>query len=277
MAPRPSLLRPSLPVRVALSALTRPQVHRYGDDPSQVADLHLPRRHAGPHPVAVVLHGGYWQTRFGKLVCRPLAADLAARGWAAWNLEYRRLGKGRGGGGGWPMSFDDVAAGVDHLATLADPRLDLDRVVLVGHSAGGQLALWAAGRSRLPAGAVGAVPRVEPRAVVALAPVTNLARAGVHARTLLGGTPEQVPDRWAQADPSVAGAPPVPVVVVHPAADRTVPLLRSREYAARALGGDVTLVEVDGEGHRDPIDPGSRSWDAATAWLARTGLVPIAR
>ena len=268
--------RPSLPLRVALSALTRPPLHRYGDDPSQVAELHLPRRPTGALPVAVVLHGGYWQTRFGKLVCRPLAADLAANGWAAWNLEYRRLGDGRGGGGGWPMTFADVAARLDHLAALEDPRLDLDRVVLVGHSAGGQLALWAAGRTGLPAGAVGAGPRVRPRGVVALAPVTDLVRAGAHARTLLGGTPEQVPDRWAQADPVAAAAPPVPVVVVHPVADRTVPLARSREYVARARsrGGDVTLVEVEDEGHRDPIDPGSRSWAAATAWLARTGLVP---
>ena len=269
--------RPSLPLRIALSALTRPTVHRYGDDPSQVAELHLPRRRPGPHPVAVVLHGGYWQTRFGKLVCRPLAADLAGRGWAAWNLEYRRLGEGRGGGGGWPMTFADVAAGLDHLATLQDARLDLDRVLLVGHSAGGQLALWAAGRAQLPAGAVGAGPQVQPRGVVALAPVTNLVRAGVHARTLLGGAPEQVPDRWAQADPLAAGAPPVPVLVVHPVADQTVPLARSQEYVARARsrGGDVTLVEVEDEGHRDPIDPGSRSWAAALAWLGRTGPVPV--
>ena len=210
-------------------------------------------------------------------MCRPLAADLAGRGWAAWNLEYRRLGEGRGGGGGWPMTFADVAAGLDHLATLQDARLDLDRVLLVGHSAGGQLALWAAGRAQLPAGAVGAGPQVQPRGVVALAPVTNLVRAGVHARTLLGGAPEQVPDRWAQADPLAAGAPPVPVLVVHPVADQTVPLARSQEYVARARsrGGDVTLVEVEDEGHRDPIDPGSRSWAAALAWLGRTGPVPV--
>ena len=269
----------SLPVRIALSALAGSEQHRYGDDPSQVADLHVPRRRTAPHPVAVVLHGGYWQTRFGKLVCRPLAIDLARRGWAAWNLEYRRLGDGRGGGGGWPMTFDDVAAGIDRLADLGDPRLDLDRVVVVGHSAGGQLGLWAAGRPRLPAGAVGSAPRVQTRAVVALAPVTDLARAGVHARALLGGTPQQVPERWAQADPLSAGAPPVPVVVVHPAADGTVPLARSRSYvaAARAAGGDVTLVETPLEGHRDPINPASRSWEAASGWLAERGFVAAAR
>ena len=113
----------SLPVRIALAALRRPERHPYGGDASQIADLHLPPGH-GPHPVVVVLHGGHWRTGFGKLVTRPIAVDLARRGLAAWNLEYRRLGRG----GGWPMTFEDVGAGIDHLATLADPRLDLARL-----------------------------------------------------------------------------------------------------------------------------------------------------
>lgn len=250
-----------LEVRVALSLLRRGATHPYGPDPSQVAELHLPRGN-GPHPVAVVLHGGYWQTQYGKLVTRPLSLDLAARGWAAWNLEYRRLGTGRGGGGGWPQTFEDVAAGVDHLATL-DAPLDLSRVVLVGHSAGGQLALWAAGRPQLPDGAVGSVPAVSARAVVALAPVTNLERARVHAEQLLGGTTDQMPDRWAQADPVRAGAPSVPALVVHPTGDETVPVKRSREYA-EVTG--VQLVETSGV-HRDPIDPTSQAWHTAVRWL----------
>lgn len=264
-----------LPLRIALSLLTRPAVHRFGDDPSQVAELHLPRGR-GPHPVAVVLHGGYWQTQYGKLVCRPLAADLARRGYAAWNLEYRRLGTGRGGGGGWPMTFADVADGIDALADVAATGrtafegggsrpvpLDLSRVSLVGHSAGGQLALWAAARPSLPAGAVGASPRVVAARAVALAPVTDLSRARVHAEALLGGTLAAVPDRWAQADPVRAGAPGVPVLVVHPTGDQTVPVKRSREYAA-ATGCE--LVETAGV-HRDPIDPTSEAWAAAAAWL----------
>jgi len=252
-----------LELRIALSLLRRGSRHRLGPDPSQVADLHLPVG-GGPHPVAVVLHGGYWQTRYGKLVTRPLALDLVARGWAAWNLEYRRLGSGRGGGGGWPMTFEDVAGGVDALAGL-DAPLDLTRVVLVGHSAGGQLALWAASRARLPAGAVGALPSVDAQAVVALAPVTNLARARVHAEQLLGGRAVQVPDRWAQADPVRAGAPGVPALVVHPVGDETVPVERSREYA-RLTG--VDLLETPGR-HRDPIDPASAAWAAAAGWLQR--------
>lgn len=254
-----------LEVQVALSLLRPGRRRRLGPDPSQVADLHLPRG-SGPHPVVVLLHGGYWQTKHGRIVTRPLALDLVARGWAAWNLEYRRLGTGRGGGGGWPMTFEDVAVGIDALAEV-DAPLDLSRVVLVGHSAGGQLALWAARRASLPAGAVGAAPRVPASAVVALAPVTNLVRARVHAEALLGGTPDEVPDRWAQADPVRAGAPGIPSLVVHPSLDATVPVARSREYAA-ATG--VELVETAG-GHRDPIDPSSPAWAAAVDGLARLG------
>jgi acetyl esterase/lipase len=259
----------SLVTRIALSALARPHRHAFGPDPSQVADLHLPAG-AGPFPVVVLLHGGYWQTRYGKLVMRPLAADLTRRGFAAWNLEYRRLGSGRGGGGGWPATFDDVAAGIDALADLGDPRLDLDRVTVVGHSAGGQLALWAAGRPGLPSGVPGADPRVGLQAAVALAPVSNLAAAGGVARMLMGGGPDQVPERYAQADPVRRVPLPLPVLLVHAADDATVSVARSREYArlARARGGDVALVEPATGGHRAPIDPTSEAWEAAATWLA---------
>lgn len=250
-----------LELQVARSLLHRGSRHSLGPDRSQVADLHVPTG-PGPHPVAVLLHGGYWQTRHGRLVTRPLALDLARRGVAAWNLEYRRLGEGRGGGGGWPMTFDDVAGGIDALASL-DAPLDLSRVVLVGHSAGGQLALWAARRPLLPVGAVGASPRVVASAVCALAPVTDLARARVHAEALLGGEAAAVPERWEQADPIRAGAPGVPALVVHPTADETVPVKRSREYAA---SHGVELVETPGT-HRDPIDPSSGAWATAVRWL----------
>ena len=255
--------------RVALSALTRPARHRYGDGHSQVADLHVPRG-AGPFPVAVVVHGGYWQTRHGRLVTRPLAADLARRGWAAWNLEYRRLGDGRGGGGGWPQTFDDVAAGIDALAGLDDPRLDLGRVVAVGHSAGAQLALWAGARPGLPEGAPGAAPRVTVDRVVALAPVTNLASAGKVARRLLS-VPRlrDAGERLEQADPLRRVPLGLPVLLVHPRDDETIPVERSREYAAavRAAGGEVALVEPERGGHRAPIDPRSDAWRAAAEWL----------
>jgi acetyl esterase/lipase len=224
-------------------------------------------RGPGPFPVAVVLHGGYWGATYGKLTTRPVSADLARRGWAAVNVEYRRLGRGQGGG--WPATFDDVGGAIDHLAVLGDPRLDLGRVVAVGHSAGGQLALWAAGRR------VAAVPV---HAVAALAPVTDLARAGAQARLLLGGTPDDVPERYAEADPIRRAPLDVPVLLVHPADDPLVPVRRSRAYAetARARGGDVELVEPPSGGHRAPIDPRHPAWHAAAGWLEARRALPAA-
>jgi len=255
----------SLGWRIARSALRRTaQRHRYGDHPQQVCDLHLPAG-SGPHPVAVVLHGGYWQPPYTKLIMRPLCLDLVRRGYAAYNVEYRRLGRD---GGGWPMTFDDVGAAIDLLAGIGDVRLDLERVTLIGHSAGGQLALWAAGRAELPAGAPGAAPHVTGERVLALAAVCNIAHAGRVAVALLGGTPDVVPERWAQADPIRRIPLAVPVALVHGARDETVSIARSREYAAaaEAAGMRVTLIETGGA-HRDPIDPQSAAWHAAAEWL----------
>ena len=257
----------SLVRRIALSSLTRPARHRYGPDSSHVADLHVPHGE-GPFPVAVLVHGGYWQTRYGKLIMRPLAGDLVARGWAAWNVEYRRLG--RGGGGGWPATFDDVAAGIDALAEVGDPRLDLARVTGVGHSAGGQLALWAAGRPELPAGATGADPTVRLTHVAALAPVASLTSAGAFEHALMGGTPDAVPERYDQADPMRRIPLRIPVLLVHPLDDGTVSVLQSQRYVkrARAAGADVTLVPPRRGGHKAPIDPVSESWRAPARWLS---------
>jgi acetyl esterase/lipase len=255
----------SLALRIASAALRRPaSQHHFGEHPRQVADLHTPAA-PGEHPVVVVLHGGYWQPPYTRLIMRPLCLDLVRRGYAAYNVEYRRLGRD---GGGWPQTFQDVAAAIDHLAALDDASLDLGRVTLLGHSAGGQLALWAAGRAWLPPGAVGSAPAVQPVGVVALAAVCDLERAGKPARELLGGGPTAVPGRWAQADPMRRLPLEVPVGLVHAVKDETVDVQRSRDYAAaaRAAGGVVSLTEAPG-GHRDPIDPSTRAWAAAAAWL----------
>ena len=133
--------------------MIEPVIHRYGSDPAQFGELWLPD--GGQLGTVVVLHGGFWQAAYDLSLGRPLAADLAARGYAAWNLEYRRVG----GGGGWPATFEDVAAGIDLLAALP---VETSRVVAVGHSAGGHLGVWAAGRAGLPDGAPGARSRASP-------------------------------------------------------------------------------------------------------------------
>ena len=217
----------------------------------------------------MIIHGGYWRARYGRRPSRAIAADLARRGVAAWNIEYRRLGRGQRGG--WPATFDDVAAAIDHLGKLDDPRLDLRSVTAVGHSAGGQLALWAASRRDF------AVPV---RRVVAQAAVCDLAAAGEPAHALMGGTPSAVPDRYAEADPMRLLPLGVPVLLVHGADDETVPVARSRRYleAARSAGDAVELIEPSPGGHRAHIDPRSAAWDATARWItadAHQGAVTV--
>lgn len=246
-------------LRMALDVLSLPERHRYGNAHRvQACELWLPRG-AGPHPVVVVIHGGYWRARYGKALMRPVCGDLARRGLAAWNIEYRRLGRGQGGG--WPSTFDDVAAAIDLLPEVARGRLDLHDVGVFGHSAGGQLALWAASRPD------SAVPL---RRVAAAAAVCDLAAAGAVARELVGGSVEAVPERWAAVDPMRLVPLGVPIRLVHGAEDATVPVRRSRRFleAARAAGDEAELIEPEPGGHRVHIDPRSAAWRAAVEWLA---------
>ena len=260
---------------IAELLLTRGRTHRYGTHPSQRADLHLPAGD-GPHPVMVLIHGGSWRKRYGSFLMRALARDLVKRGWAAWNIEYRRLGEG----GGWPATFADTAAAIDHLAHLSAP-LDLARTTLAGHSAGGHLALWAAGRGRLPArraAELGGHPRVPVAGVISLAGVCDLAGAyrdwhGGAVRALMGGSPEELPERFALGDPLALVPLAAPALLVHGRLDETVSVKLSRSYAraSRAAGGVVELVEIDGPAgrHRAHIDPRGAAWAAVTDWLAR--------
>ena len=168
----------------------------------------------------------------------------------------------------------DVAAAVDLLAAIGpDHRLDVDDVAVVGHSAGGHLALWVAGRRLLPAGAPGSDPVVTPRVAVGLAPVADLAAAerdGVGSGAVgdfLGGGPADVPDRYAIATPAVAED--VDVVVVRGSADDVVPAAYTIPPGSRP--GDVTVVDIAGDDHFDLIDPASRSWAAALSALGLAG------
>jgi acetyl esterase/lipase len=248
----------------------------YGPQPPQRAELRVPRS-AGPHPVVVLVHGGCWETPWGLDHVRSLAAALTREGYATWSLEYRRLGDP---GGGWPGTLEDVGQGAEHLRSIAATRrLDLDRVVAVGHSAGGQLALWLAGRGR------GSEPKAASplrlRGVVALAAITDLAKGaagqvcGDAIPRLLGGDPATVPDRVAWASPVRRLPLGLPQRLVCGARDGIVPIDQAREYetAARARGDDVTVTVVDGAGHFELVNPASVAWpavrDAVASLLSR--------
>ena len=239
--------------------------HTYGSHRHQFCELALPEggRWAGPHPVAALIHGGFWRERYGLDLMDALAADLVARGWATWNVEYRRLGES---GGGVPETTDDVAAAIDALADV-DAPLDLGRVVAIGHSAGGHLALWAAGRDDA---------RVPLAAAVGQAPVCDLQKAfrmrlsdGV-VEEFVGGSPDAVPERYAAADPLARLPAHVPQLLVHGEADDIVPAALSRGYveAAREAGDPATLVLRATDGHFEHIEPGSVAWEAVVQWLA---------
>lgn len=238
---------------------------RYGSAPEQRATLSLPERSPPVAPLVILVHGGYWQPGFDRRLMVPLADDLTARGHAVWNIDYRPVGRG----GGWPGSFADVATAVDALGPAArHAGLGVDRVVTVGHSAGGTLALWAAARRGLPTGAVGARPRVAPCAAVSLAGVNDLAagaRAGIGAGActqLMGGSPEAVPDRYRLASPRELLPLGVPQLVVHGLADDIVPLSQSTSYAAaaRRAGDRVELLERPDVDHFAVIDPSTDVW-----------------
>ncbi|MGN6605884.1 MAG: alpha/beta hydrolase family protein [Jatrophihabitans sp.] len=235
--------------------------HSYGNHAAQFGDLYLPehRSHAG---VVVVLHGGFWLAEYDLDYGAPLAKDLAGRGYAVLNLEYRRVGDG----GGWPTTFDDIGAGIDLVAAL--PVGD-GPVTVIGHSAGGQLAVWAASRTTLPAGAPGSRPRVRVHAVISQAGVLDLRDAanqhvgGTAVEDLLGGSPDHVPGRYRIADPVELVPSPVAVCCVHSRADQVVPYSQSEHYvaAARAAGGAADLLTVAGD-HFTLIDPTSAAWHA---------------
>ncbi|MBM6403984.1 alpha/beta hydrolase [Phycicoccus sp. CSK15P-2] len=232
-----------------------PRQLTYGGDPSQVAELYRP---AGtPRGVVVVLHGGFWLASYDLSLGRPLAEDLAGRGWAALNVEYRRVGNG----GGVPSTLDDVSAAVDLLDGVG---LGDGAVVTLGHSAGGQLAVWAAGRERLgrwSSARVRVTHAVSQAGVLDLRGAVEEGLGGGAVEELVGGSPEEVPDSYALADPTAQVPLEVPVWCVHGTDDGTVPLAQSRTYvdAARAAGGDATLVEVPGD-HLDQIDTGTDAW-----------------
>lgn len=260
----------------------------YGEHPAQAADLYLPLaepadappRRDGLAPVVALLHGGFWQAGYDLTLMQALAGDLVARGWAVLNVEHRKVGQE---GGGWPGTFEDVAAALDLLADgeAVGDVVDPGRVITVGHSAGGQLALWAAARGGLAPGEPGARPAVVPVGAVGQAAVCDLVRgaqeqlgAGACA-DLLGGSPTEVPDRYEVASPLARLPLGVPQVLVHSEQDDLVPVDQSTAYAAAAAdaGDDVEVVLVPGD-HFAHLDPFSPAWRAVLDRLPN--LLPVA-
>ncbi|MFZ3416617.1 alpha/beta hydrolase family protein [Arthrobacter sp. 3Tela_A] len=231
-----------------------PQRFTYGAHAEQFGELTLPQDGRTDRGTVVIIHGGYWRAKYSMELGRPLAADLAGRGWVAVNLEYRRAGNG----GGWPETFDDISAGIDALADLPELAGAPGPVIALGHSAGGHLAVWAAGRKD---------PRVPLDGVVSQSGVLDLLRAqelglsSEAAENFLGASPEEDPERWEAADPVRAVPAPVPVFVLHGSEDTTVPVELAENYvrAAKAAGGTSELRLIPGD-HFEMITPGTAGW-----------------
>ncbi len=245
-----------------------PRRIRYGDEHgSQYAELRLPE--ATPTSTVVLLHGGYWLPGYGLQLMDPLAERLTALGHATWNVEYRRVQ----GGGGVPTTLADVAAAIEHLTATGMPSGLEEKVVLLGHSAGGQLAAWAASRTaKTPGGAA----RVPLQGVISLSGVLNLTlaarRPGSTSQVtgFVGGTPARAPENYALADPTLLVPPTSPVWSVHAHDDQVVPAEQSTTYvtAAKAAGGTAEHVDVPGD-HFTLIDPGAPSFATIRALLDR--------
>jgi acetyl esterase/lipase len=279
--PRAILNRPGPPPDITL---------RYGPADDHVADVRLPRPDPGSGvarraPLVIFLHGGFWRTTYDRAHTAPLAAALAGAGCAVCTPEFRRVGEP---GGGWPGTFDDVAAAVDLLPGLIETAaasvcVTSGPLVLAGHSAGGHLALWAAARYRLPPSSRWHTPAPGPYlGVVGLAAVSDLVACheqrlgGSAADALIGGGPDRHPDRYALADPARLLPLGIPVRLVHGSRDDNVPCQMSRDYAvsAAAAGDDVVLDELIGCGHFEPIDPLSAAWPAVLAAFRAIAAAP---
>ncbi len=254
--------RPPHPMTTSILDLPAPPADAriaYGKAPQQFGDLRLAPG-GGSQPVAIVIHGGYWRAAYSLEHIGHVCAALSKAGVATWNLEYRRIGDP---GGGWPGTGEDVVAGAEYLKVLAGRYpLDLTRVVAIGHSAGGHLALWLAAQHRISL-----------RGVVALAAVSDL-RRGWELRLsngavgeLLGGSPQDVPERYRQASPIELLPIHLRQRLIHGTADDVVPVEFSRRYqaAAAAAGDDAKLVELAGTGHFELIDPRTAQWRAVQA------------
>jgi acetyl esterase/lipase len=276
----------------------------YGPELSQVGELYLPSGD-GPFPVVVVVHGGYWAAMWDRRQITDVVDDLVGRGYAVWNIEYRRIGEP---GGGWPGTFLDVAAAVDALDGM-DPALDTDRVVILGHSAGGHLATWAAHRPVLPPEAPGSSPKITPIGLVSLGSPLDLKAADLEdfgvaladpdavppkdspdaarpevwpvvaelvgdgiVTLLVGARASEQPERYGWTSPVELADAGVAVLAVTGTADEAVPAEWSRRYVdhLNAQGGNARYVELSDGTHFEVVQPTHPIWPTITDWIAAT-------
>ncbi|SDJ51297.1 alpha/beta hydrolase family protein [Salimicrobium halophilum] len=247
----------------------------YGEKKDHFGELRLPDTE-GPYPVAIVIHGGFWKSEYGLEETREIAEDLTADGWATWNIEYSRVGQDAGG---WPGTFLDAAQATDALFVLQhDHPLDLKRVVTIGHSAGGHLALWLAGRKNLPE-----TSYLYKRSPLPLAAAVSLAGVNelktmhdVHrfrddtlnkspdnpTADLLGGSPEEVPERFRDGSPKELLPLSTMQILVHGALDINVPVGISDDYQewAENMGDPVKYVRMSDAEHFMLTDTSTRAW-----------------
>ncbi|MDE3075355.1 MAG: alpha/beta hydrolase [Chloroflexota bacterium] len=233
----------------------------YGSNDQQFGDLRVPAG-SGPHPVVIYVHGGAWQSSVTLDGASHLCAALTAAGYATWSLEYRRIGNG----GGWPVTFEDLMQGAAFVNELGQrEQLDLGRVFVAGQSSGGHLAAWLATRMRHLEGPLTREGLPAIRGVVSLAGVLDLRRSAESsaiARQFLGGTPADVPDRYAAASPVELLPLGLPQLLVHGTADNNVPFEIGQRYfeAAKKAGDEIELLPIEGAGHFDVFDTRTEAW-----------------
>jgi acetyl esterase/lipase len=270
-----------------MSILSRPVLradHRiqYGRDPSQFGHLWMPE--SSGHqlvPLVVFFHGGWWKSEYDLNYAGYLCAALKHEGIATWSVEYRRVGAT---GGGWPMTFQDAAAGADFVSVLAGTyRFDLSRVITMGHSAGAHLAFWVAGRDHVAEDSGLFVPELGPslRGAIALAGAVDLRLtidlAGqalfAHDREevyrLMGGTPRDVPGRYHAGNPGDLLPLQCPQVLIQGTEDDQIPPELPVRWAemSRRLGSEATVKMIDGADHFDVVDPSSGAWKTVLAQI----------
>jgi acetyl esterase/lipase len=227
----------------------------YGKDQNQFVDVRIPAG-KGPHPVVFFIHGGYWRAKYDLTYAGHLCAALKKIGILTWNVEYRRVGNP---GGGWPGTFEDIRSAYHVLLghkndTLA--KLDLKRICIAGHSAGGHLALCLAAFESSVTHALSLAGLVDLRRAYEL----HLSNDAVV--EFLGGTPTEVPEHYHEASPAERSIPQTRQKLIHGVTDDTVPFEISQNYVTKkkSVGEHVELISLQNTGHFEIVDPGSNIW-----------------